>query len=46
MEAEDCVSRLLRSGQWRSSDYQPYLNLGREETRAVASILDEVSGED
>ena len=38
--------QLLRSGQWPSSAYELCLDLGREETGAVASILIEASDED
>ena len=34
------------SGQWRTSAFQLYLNLGREDSRAVASMLTEASDGD
>ena len=39
-------SQLLRSGRWHSSAYELYVDLGREETRAGASLLIEASDED
>ena len=39
LEAGGPFSQLLRSGQWRSSAYQPYLDLGHEEASAMASAL-------
>ena len=46
LEAGVFSSQLLRSGQWHSSAYELYVDLGREETRAGASLLIEASGED
>ena len=40
------LSKLLRSGQWHSSAYQPYVDLGRVGNRAVASLLIEASDGD
>ena len=45
LEVGGSLSQLLRSGRRRSSAYQPNLDLGREETRAVASKLVDASGE-
>ena len=45
-EAGGPFSQLLRSGLWHSSAYQLYLDLGHEESRAVASMLIEVSAEE
>ena len=39
LEAGGSFSQLPRSGQWRSSAYQLYLDLGHEESRAMASIM-------
>ena len=44
LEARGSFPQLLRSGQWRSSAYQLYLDLGHEEASAVASVL--VDGSD
>ena len=41
--ARGSFSQLLRSGQWRSSAYQPYLDIGHEEATAIASVLVEGS---
>ena len=38
LEARGSFSQLLRSGQWRSSAYQLYLDLGHEEASSVASV--------
>ena len=46
LEAGDSFSQLLRSGQWRSSAYQLYLDLGREEANAMASVLVEGSDDE
>ena len=43
LEAGGSFSQLLRSGQWRSAAYQLYLDLGREEANAMASVLVEGS---
>ena len=44
LEAGGSFPQLLRSGQWRSSAYQLYLDLGHEEASAMASAL--VDGSD
>ena len=46
LEVGGSSSQLLRSGQWHSSDYEPYLDLGREESRVAASMLIEASEEE
>ena len=46
LEAGGSLSQLLRSGQWRSSAYQLYLDLGHEEARARASVIAEGSGDE
>ena len=38
-DAGASVAQLLRAGQWRSSAYSLFLDLGVEETKAMASIL-------
>ena len=43
LEAGGSFSQLLRSGQWRSPAYRRYLDLGREEARAMVSVLAEGS---
>ena len=45
LEAGASFSQLLRSCHWRSSACQRYLDLGREESRAAASIIVEASEE-
>ena len=44
IEAGGFFSQLLRSGQWRSSACQLYLDIGHEEASAMASVL--VDGSD
>ena len=39
LEAGGSFSQLLRLGQWRSSAYKLYLDLGHEESTAMASVL-------
>ena len=46
LEAGGSFSKLLRSGQWRPSAYQLYLDLGREEASAMASVLVEGSDDE
>ena len=46
LEAGGSLPQFLRSGQCRSSGYQLYLGLGREESMVVASILIEATDED
>ena len=46
LEAGGSFSQLLRSGQWRSSAYQLYLDLGHEEASAMASVLVEGSDDE
>ena len=46
LEAGASFSQRLRSGQWRSSAYQLYLDLGREEASAMASALVEGSDDE
>ena len=46
LEAGGSFPQLLRSGQWRSSAYKLYLDLGREEASAMASVLVEGSGDE
>ena len=46
LKAGGPFSQHLRSGQWRPPTFQPYLDLGREEPRAVASVSVEASDDD
>ena len=46
LEAGGSFSQLLRSGQWHSSAYQLYLDLGHEEATAMASALVEASDDE
>ena len=46
LEAGGSFSQLLRSGQWHSSAYQLYLDLGHEEAAAMASVLVEASDDE
>ena len=46
LEAGVSFSQLLRSGQWHSSAYQLYLDLGREKASAMASALAEGSDDE
>ena len=46
LEAGGSFSQLLRSGQWHSSAYQLYLDLGHEEATAMASVLVEASDDE
>ena len=46
LEAGGSFSQLLRSGQWHSSAYQLYLDLGHEEASAMASVLAEGSDDE
>ena len=46
LEAGGSFPRLLRSGQWRSSAYELYLDLGHEEAGALASALVEGSDDE
>ena len=46
LEAGGSFSQLLRSGQWHSSAYQLYLDLGHEEATAMASVLVENSDDE
>ena len=39
-------SQLLRSGQWRSSAHQLYLDLGHEEAAAIAPVFVEGSDDE
>ena len=43
LEAGGSSSQLLRSGHWRPSAYQLYLDLGREGANAMASVFVEGS---
>ena len=45
-EVGGSCTQLLRSGQWRSSAYQLYLDLGHEEANAMASVLVEGSDDE
>ena len=42
-EAGGSFSQLRRSGQWHSSAFYPYLDLGRKVTQEMAPILIEAS---
>ena len=46
MEVGDWFAKLLRSGQWHASVSQLYLDLDRQETQAMASILIEASDDE
>ena len=46
LEAGGSFPQLLRSGQWRSSAYQLYLDLGHEEASAMALTTNERTGTD
>ena len=46
LEAGGSFAQLLRSGQWHSSAYQLYLDLGHEEATAMASVLVEGSDDE
>ena len=46
LDAGGSFAQLLRSGQWHSSAYQLYLDLGHEEATAMASVLVEGSDDD
>ena len=46
LEAGGSFPQLLRSGQWRSSAYQLFLDLGHEEASAMASVLVEGSDDE
>ena len=43
LKAGGSFAQLLRAGQWHSSAYKLYLDLGREESQAVAEVLIEAS---
>ena len=46
LEAGGSFSQLLRAGQWHSSAYKLYLDMGREETTAVSSLLADASDDE
>ena len=46
LEATGSFSLLLRLGRWHSSAFQLYLDLWREESRAMAPILVEASDDE
>ena len=46
LEAGGSFAQLLRAGQWHSSAYKVYLDMGREETSAVTSLLADASDDD
>ena len=46
LEAGNSLAQLLRSGHWRSSAFQLYLDFRREESRAMASILIDASDDE
>ena len=46
LEAGGSFSQLLRAGQWRSSTYKLYLDMGREETTAASILLVDASDDE
>ena len=46
LDAGGSIAPLLRSGRRRSPAFQLYLDLGRKEPQALASILIEASGDE
>ena len=46
LEAGGSFSQLLRAGQWRSLAYKLCLDMGREETTAVSSLLTDASDDE
>ena len=46
LETGGPFSQLLRSGKWRPSAFQLYLDLGCEESQAIAPVLIEASDDD
>ena len=46
LEAGGSFSQLLRAGQWHSSAYKLYLDMGREETTAVSALLADASDDE
>ena len=46
LAAGGSFSKLLRAGQWHSSAYKLYLDMGREETTAVPSLLPDASDDE
>ena len=46
LETAGSFSRLLRLGRWHSSAFQLYLDLWREESQAITSIMIEASDDE
>ena len=46
LEAGGSFPQLLGAGQWHSSAYKLYLDMGREETTAVSSLLADASDDE
>ena len=46
LEAGGSFSQLLRAGQWHSTAYKLYLDMGREETTAASPLLGRASDDE
>ena len=46
LEAGGSFAQLLRAGQWHSSAFRLYLDLGVEEKKAMAAVLIEASDDE
>ena len=46
LEAGGSFAQLLRAGQWHSSAYKVYLDMGREEPTAASSLLADASDDE